>query len=190
MVLVVPKTIFGGLNAGDVLAGFDVRVRLGASTATSRDTIGPADYVVRGTDICLANVAPIAILSANVDSAKAGELVTFSLSGSDADVSDTVAKFNLSFGDGETMEGDFTALPMSITHKYASKGNYMARLTVTDSRGLVSSNTATKQLNIVDVTTVINGDGGTATGRFGGGALGLGLLPLLIFAARRRRIQR
>ena len=54
IVMVAPYSIFGGLNVGDVLAGFDVRARIGARSATSRDTAGPGDYIVRGVDICSA----------------------------------------------------------------------------------------------------------------------------------------
>ncbi|MES2682360.1 MAG: PKD domain-containing protein [Pseudomonadota bacterium] len=192
---VVDKAFFGGLEAGDVLSGFDVRIRAGASAATSRDTIGPADYVVRGTGICLANIAPIASLASNVNAAKPGETVTFTISGSDADAGDTIAKFSLSFGDNTAAitDRDITSLPVTITHTYAANGNYMARLTVKDSRGLVSSNVASKFINISGTgsgTPVITPGGstrGSEQGRFGGGALGLALLPLALLAFRRRR---
>ncbi len=188
IVMVVPKTIFGDLKVGDVIAGFDVRIRAGSSTATSRDTIGPADYIVRGTGICLPNIAPIASLLSDKDSAKPGDTVTFTIGGSDGDAGDRIAKFSLSFGDGQTItDRDITSLPVTITHQYASKGNYMARLTVTDSRGLMSSNVASKFLNISSNAT---GGGGSsaavATGRFGG-AFGLALLPLVFLMRRRRR---
>ena len=185
IVLVVPRSVFGDLDVGRVLAGFDVRIRAGSGTATSRDTIGPADYQFRGTNICLPNVAPIASLLSDRDSAKAGDTVSFTIGGSDADVGDTITKFSLSFGDGEVItDREVTSLPVTVTHKYASNGNYMARLTVTDSRGLVSSNTASKTINIGNAT---NASDGVIRGRFGGGAMGLALLPLLLVGLRRRR---
>lgn len=187
VVFVVDKTFFGELNPGDVLSGFDVRIRAGASAATSRDTIGPADYVVRGTGICLSNIAPIASLAADKVKAAAGDTVTFTISGSDADAGDTLSKFTLSFGDGEVItDREITSQPVTITHRYASNGNYMARLTVTDSRGLVSSNTASQIINI-GAGSGVDSDG-VLRGRFGGGALGLALLPLLLVALRRRRV--
>lgn len=184
VIFVVDKALFGGLEPGEVLSGFDVRIRAGASAATSRDTIGPADYVVRGTGICLGNVAPLASLAVDKVKANAGDTVTFTIGGSDADAEDSISKFTLSFGDGETItDREVTSLPVTITHRYTSNGNYMARLTVTDSRGLVSSNTASQFINIGTVTGVAE----EARGRFGGGALGLALLPLLLVALCRRR---
>lgn len=186
IVLVVPRSVFGDLDVGRVLAGFDVRVRAGSETATSRDTIGPADYQFRGTGICLPNVAPIASLVSDKDSAQAGDTVTFTIGGSDADAGDTIAKFSLNFGDGEVItDREITSQPVTVTHKYASNGNYMARLTVTDSRGLVSSNIASKLINIGSA-----GAGGTPNiAGIGpvGGAFGLALLPLALLALRRRR---
>lgn len=185
IVMVVPKSFFGDLKPGDVLAGFDVRIRAGSATATSRDTIGPADYIVRGTAICLDNIAPIASLLSNISSAKPGQDISFTINGSDGDVGDTISKFSLSFGDGETItDREITSLPLTITHRYASNGNYLARLTVTDSRGKVSSNTAQQFINISG--TPLAG-GGASQGRFGGGVWGLALLPLLLVALRRRR---
>lgn len=194
VVFVVDKALFGGLNPGDVLSGFDVRIRAGASAATSRDTIGPADYIVRGTGICLANAAPIASLLADKETAQPNDTVTFTINGTDADVDDRIAKFSLSFGDntGDITDREITSLPVTITHRYVSNGSYRARLTVTDSRGLVSSNVATKTINISS-----SGSGGSIgdapgvtvanQGRFGGGTWGVGLLPLLLLGLVRRR---
>lgn len=193
VIFVVDKALFGGLAPGAVLSGFDVRIRAGSSAATSRDTIGPADYVVRGTGICLPNIAPIASLASSVDAARPGDTVTFTINGSDADVGDTIAQFSLSFGDNSAAitDRDITSLPVTITHTYAANGNYLARLTVKDSRGLVSSNIASKFINISSTGT---GSGGppviapaASEGRFGGGAVGLALLPLALFALRRRQ---
>ncbi len=206
IVLVVPRSVFGDLDVGRVLAGFDVRIRAGSETATSRDTIGPADYQFRGTAICLPNVAPIASLLTDRDSAKPGDTVTFTIGGSDADMGDTIAKFSLSFGDDSPAitDRDVTTLPVTVTHQYAAVGNYMARLTVTDSRGLVSSNVASKFLNISSTPGTGSpgsgnpgtiggapaaGAGSLSSGRFGGGAFGLALLPLALMALRRRRRQ-
>ncbi len=196
VVFVIDKQLLGGLKPGDVLSGFDVRIRAGTSSATSRDTIGPADYVVRGTGVCLSNTAPIASLLADKDNAKPNDTVTFTIGGSDADAGDTIAKFSLSFGDNSApiTDRDITSLPVTITHQYANSGNYLARLTVKDSRGLVSSNIASKTLSIsgtaAGVPPIAQPGGGGDTdgaGRFGGGAWGLALLPLALLALRRRR---
>ncbi len=199
--LVASKELFGGLNPGDVLAGFDARARVGAQSASSRDTAGPADYTVRGTAICQLNTAPLASLTSNVDRGKPGDTVTFTINGSDADAGDTIAKFSLNFGDSSAEIADraITTLPVTVTHAYTSNGNYAARLTVTDSRGLVSSNVARQFINISSTAAPPGGPaapgtiGGNAPpsteaggGRFGG-AWGLALLPLALLALRRRR---
>jgi len=191
IVLVVPKSFFGELKTGDVLAGFDVRIRAGSATATSRDTIGPADYIIRGTEICLANVAPIAILGADKDKIAPNQSVSFTIGGSDADAGDRIASFSLSFGDDSAPITDqsVTSLPLTITHPYTKAGNFAARLTVKDSRGLVSSNIASKTINVSGTPVSGGGDsGGGAQGRFGGALGGLLLLPLLLVALQRRRV--
>lgn len=187
VVFVVDKALFGDLKAGDVLSGFDVRIRAGSSTATSRDTIGPADYVVRGAASCLGNIAPIANLASDVDSARKGDTVTFTIGGSDADAGDTISKFSLNFGDDTEaiVDREVTSLPVTITHQYAANGNYMARLTVTDSRGLVSSNTATKLISVSDTAAPAGSPNIAGFGSFGG-AFSLALLPLALLARRRR----
>lgn len=191
IVMVVPKSFFGELNPGDVLAGFDVRIRAGASSATSRDTIGPADYIVRGTGICLPNIAPIAVLGSDKDKIAPNQPVSFTIGGSDADAGDRIASFSLSFGDDTAaiVDQPVTSLPVTITHTYTKAGNFAARLTVKDSRGLVSSNIASKTINVSGTPVSGGGDsGGSAQGRFGGALGGLLLLPLLLVALRRRRV--
>src|ERR1700680_3588135 len=74
-------------------------------------------------------------------SGKAPLAVNFDASGSsDPDttcIPDTIASYTLDFGDG-TAAGP-QASPM-FSHTYHSNGDYPARLTVTDSRGLASTN--------------------------------------------------
>ena len=74
------------------------------------------------------------------------------------------------------------------SHTFTQQGVYGAKLTVKDARGLVSSNT---DMKMIEVTAA--GGGGTSnppaaapSGRFGG-AFGLALLPLAVLALRRRR---
>jgi hypothetical protein len=186
IVMVVPKSFFGDLKPGDVLAGFDVRIRVGSSTATSRDTIGPADYIIRGTDICLPNIAPIATLISDKDKVAPNDTVTFTIGGTDADAGDRIASFSLSFGDNSPAITDraVTSLPVTLTHQYSSAGNYAVRLTVKDSRGLVSSNIAAKTINVSDGASGGAGSG-PQVGRFGG-TMGLSLLLPMIWLGRRR----
>lgn len=138
--LVVPRSVFGNPAIGSVIAGFDARSRIGLPSATSRDTAGPGDYVVRGTAIC-ADVAPVvAILDA---SSNAGEVpldVTFSIAG-EAAVGRTLATYSLDFGDG----GGSGELPfngqatITLAHTYESVGAFRAKLTVKDDAGTVST---------------------------------------------------
>ncbi|MDP3856776.1 MAG: hypothetical protein Q8Q73_03340, partial [Stagnimonas sp.] len=80
---------------------------------------------------------------------------------------------------------------VQIEHVYQQVGVYGAKLTVKDARGLVSSNTDLKMIEVVATgTPPVEPPAGdptaTASGRFGG-ALGLLLLPLLLSAAAVRR---
>ncbi|MES2884168.1 MAG: PKD domain-containing protein [Pseudomonadota bacterium] len=191
--LVVPKEVFGGLAPGAVLSGFDVRIRAGSATATSRDTIGPADYIVRGNANC-GNTPPIATLAVSTNSAAPNDVVTFTIGGSDADTNDTIASYSLDFGDGQSlMNQAASSLPTTVTHRYTSAGNYAARLTVQDSRGLVSSNVAAQTINIAQAPGGGGGGGGSGGGvpnvggSSGGGSFGLALLPLALLALRRKR---
>ena len=203
IVMVVPKSVFGDIGTGSVIAGFDVRVRVGTSAATSRDTVGPGDYIVRGTAICLANIAPLAVLGATPESGAAPLAVGFSINGSDADAGDRIASYSLDFGDGQSLENQpVSSLPISLSHTYQQAGNYAARLTVTDSRGLVSSNIAARTIT-VNAPGSGSGSGGSGSGsgsggsgssgggssdgRFGGALGGLLLLPLVLAGLRRRR---
>jgi hypothetical protein len=191
--LVVDKTLFGdeGLKPGDIVVPFDVRTRVGASAVPSRDTAGGVDYTVRGTDICLANLAPLAILSAP-STATTGKAIVLQVSGTDQDAGDSVVSYTLSFGDGEVLEDqafDATGSQM-LQHTYAQAGNYAARLTVKDSRGAVSSNVAEQIIEVADESGGGGGGGGGGSGgtNRSGGALGAGLLlPFAVMALMRRR---
>jgi PKD repeat protein len=90
--------------------------------------------------VCLPpNAPPIAILSANPDHGPAPLSVTFTGSGTDPDSGDTIASYTFDFGDGSA---PVTQASPTIMHTYGAPGEYPARLRVTDSRGLISTNTA------------------------------------------------
>lgn len=186
---VVPRSLLGDPAAGTVIAGFDTRTRVGAQSASSRDTAGPADYIVRGTNVCAANTPPVAVLSATPQAGGSAPLkVTFDGSGSfdnDAGVPDTIKTYVISFGDGTSASAEGGAAPV-WQHTYTAPGVYSATLRVTDSRNKVSENAAEKVIEI----------GGTASGNqpgLGNNQLGgstpsftLALLGLLGLARRRR----
>jgi PKD repeat protein len=86
------------------------------------------------------NSAPTAVLTAAPESGTAPLAVNFDGSGSyDPDAGDSVASYSFDFGDGSapvTQSGAMTS------HTYNTATNYVARLSVTDSHGAASTNTA------------------------------------------------
>src|SRR6185436_17154226 len=79
--LVVPAALLGNPAVGAIIAGFDARARIGAQSATSRDTAGPSDYTVRGTAICAQTPPLLARLDASVNEGAPPLTVTFTASG-------------------------------------------------------------------------------------------------------------
>jgi hypothetical protein len=67
----------------------------------------------------------------------------------DVDKIDSIATYTFNFGDGGD---DVTQNSPRISYTYAAKGEYIARLVVTDSRGKVSSNTAQFKIDVEDAT--------------------------------------
>jgi uncharacterized repeat protein (TIGR01451 family) len=136
----------GSPSAGQVLKGFLTRVRVESQTGSALvpdnapDSAAPdGDYELSGNAFCT-NAAPTAALSAAPTSGPAPLAVSFNGSGSsDPDSTDTVASYTFRFGDGST---PVTQSTPTVSHTYSSPGSYHATLTVTDSRGLQSANTA------------------------------------------------
>ncbi|HVF34613.1 MAG TPA: PKD domain-containing protein [Candidatus Saccharimonadia bacterium] len=148
---VVPKTLFRNTTPGAIIAGFDARARVGAQSASSRDTAGPASYEVRGSDIC--KVLPPILLGSLEASPKFGGApltVTFTVSGTPP-AGKTLQSYTLNFGDGTAPLADqpFNGAPsVQRQHTYTDKGTYRARLTVKDNTGAVSSNAAEQTIEV------------------------------------------
>ena len=168
----------------------------GGTNETIPDSTGAGSYVLRSANFCLANTAPLAMLTASAVKVGEGDTVNFSGAGSsDADAGvDTVAKFAFNFGDGSEEVEQAAA---TTTHRFAQSGTYPVQLFVTDSRGKVSSNSARVLIEVGKAGVVptpggpvIGGAPGVAaeTGRFGGAMGSLLLLPFLVFGLRRRRV--
>ncbi len=86
------------------------------------------------------NAAPTAVLTATPTSGTAPLTVNFDGSGSyDPDTGDTIASYTFDFGDGSAAVTQSTP---TVSHIYNSANNYAARLSVKDSHGLASTNTA------------------------------------------------
>lgn len=182
--LVVPKTLFSNGDVGATIAGFDGRSRIGAQSASSRDTVGPGDYELRGTASCLDPGALLATLGADRNSGQAPFTVNFTIGGQPAD-GETLETYNIDFGDGQSLRdqpfnGQST---VQVTHTYRADGTFPARATVIDSSGAESTNRAEQ---FIEVGTGLPGSAPTAGGR-SGGTLPLGLLMILLSAAVLRR---
>ncbi|MDP3856524.1 MAG: PKD domain-containing protein [Stagnimonas sp.] len=217
IVMVLDKSKIGAPVAGDALINVYGSVRASTPTAvpgtggvnqTIPDSTGGGSYQLRAANFCLPNTAPLAALTAAATRVAVGQTLAFDGSGSsDADTGlDTIAKYAFNFGDGSE---EVEQAGASAGHSYANPGLYAAKLVVTDSRGKLSSNVASV---LVEVSAAGSSSGGSSsgstssggsssgsgsssggteggTGRFGGALGGLGLLPLLLAAARRRRLQ-
>jgi uncharacterized repeat protein (TIGR01451 family) len=141
---IVPPS--GGFpSAGQSLTAFLSRVRLESQTGSALTpdnapgTTGEGEYRLSGNAWC-ANAAPSAVLSASPTSGLAP--LTVNLDGSrssDADSADTITSYTFRFGDGST---PVTQSSPTVSHTYRDAGTYHASLTVTDSRGAESTNTA------------------------------------------------
>ena len=185
---VVPRTLLGDPAVGAVIAGFDARTRVGAQSATSRDTAGPSDYTVRGTEICTAVQPLLASLAASVTQGKAPLPVTFTISGTPPDGA-TLSSYSILYGDEPGANPTPYTGPMAggtavVSHTYTAPGVYRARVTVTDSNGDTSENLAEQTVTV----TAADGVGKALDNtRLGGGLPPLTLLALGLFALARRR---
>jgi len=90
----------------------------------------------------LDNLPPLAVIEAGPLSGLAPVTVLFDGSGSSDPDGDAIVAYDWEFGDGQTAEGE------GVEHIYQVRGDYQARLTVTDARG--GSNTA-------EVTVAVDG---------------------------------
>jgi PKD repeat protein len=147
--LVLPKSIIHDPNPGDSIALTLASVR-GALPSGTNETIfdqtGAGSYVLRANNLCLLNTPPLAVLNANVDHGDAPLTVNFDASASlDPDTIDHIASYTFNFNDGGD---DVTQSTPTISHTFTDSGEYTVRLVVTDSRGKVSSNTATFILEV------------------------------------------
>jgi hypothetical protein len=149
--IIVPKSAIGNPAPGDALSGFLVRIaaNLVAITITPDnmpDSLTPGgSYTLVSNTFCAPNAAPTAVLTATPDHGPGPLTVTLSGAGStDPDAGDTIATYNFDFGDGATSSQSSP----TVMHTYNAPGEYRPRLTVTDSRGLVSTNSALAEVEV------------------------------------------
>jgi|HubBroStandDraft_3_1064219.scaffolds.fasta_scaffold05027_1 hypothetical protein len=127
-----PGDHFGNINA-------ITQQTVGVLLATI-DSTGSNGYTLVGNRTCQPNNPPIAQLAAQPQQGPAPLDVAFNGSGSsDPDLCDTVSSYTFDFGDGTA---PVTQAGATIHHTYTLDGDFRARLTVADSRGKASANTA------------------------------------------------
>jgi hypothetical protein len=138
------------VQAGQQLAGLNARTFLARPEVgqrgqnTANDITDSGAYTLVGNGFC--NHPPTAALSASPLSGTAPLLVNFSGSGSnDPDSVDTIASYTFNFGDGSA---PVTQSGATISHIYSAAGTFTASLTVTDSGGAQSKNTASVQIQV------------------------------------------
>jgi hypothetical protein len=157
--LVVPKSRFANTAIGAVVAGFDARARIGAQSATSRDTAGPSDYTVRGTAICSQPGIVLATLEASTLAGAPPLQVEFGVTGTPP-AGKSLANYTLSFGDGTSVSNQsFMGNPrIQVMHTYNSAGTFRATLVVTDNAGDISTNNAEQTIEVGTSADFLFGD--------------------------------
>jgi uncharacterized repeat protein (TIGR01451 family) len=136
-------------SAGSLISGIhgETRQVVGVLLALV-DTTSSGSYVLSGNDFCAPNAPPMAALSATPTSGSAPLTVNFDASASsdpDSGSGDHVASYTFYFGDDST---PVTQQSPTIAHVYDKPGSYHATLTVTDSRGEESTNTAGQDITV------------------------------------------
>ena len=161
-----PAGAIGPPSAGSLLSGIHGETRnLVGVLLVLADATPSGNYTLAGNDACAANRPPTAALSATPTSGSAPLTVTLNASGSsDPDPGDSVVSYTFTFGDGSTPVTQSTA---TVTHTYANPGTYQASLTVTDSRGQDSTNTATVTIQVNPAADLAVVKTGPATGHVG-----------------------
>jgi hypothetical protein len=207
--LVLPKSAIGNPAPGTGIVGMLGSVRAtvpsvlpgtGGTNETIPDSTGGGSYTLRPDNLCLPNVAPVAVLEVDSDFGEKPLLVRFDGSdSSDGDVGiDTIAKYTFNFGDGAgdtTQDCNSNPDCARIAHTFTEDGVYIVKLVVSDSRGKLSSNVATRRILVgapASVDPDVFGGAGVASltnTRLGGAMALLVLIGLggIGYARRRRR---
>jgi hypothetical protein len=155
---IVVKVTDLGLNPGDLISGFNsavtqtsdpLNVGPGATATYDEMPDGLAytgSFLYGGSAACALNQAPTAGLTANPDHGNPPLTVSLDASTSvDPDAGDSIASYTFNFGDGSPA---VTQSSPTISHTYKHGGQFFATLTVQDSHGLVSANTASAEIKV------------------------------------------
>ena len=155
-VVIVVKASDLGLAPGSTISGFVSGVTQTAGGVITglydqmpNSLAYTGNYTVTSNQTCRPNADPTAILTATPVTGPAPLTVKFDGSGSyDPDTdppADTIASYKFEFGDGSAPVTQSTPI---VYHTYNTPGRYIARLTVTDSRGAMSTNNATATITV------------------------------------------
>jgi PKD repeat protein len=158
LITIVVKATDLALKPGDVIAGFNSAVtqstdvaNIGAGGTTTYDEMPnglthTGTLTFGGNAACAPNLPPTAKLTATPVEGNPPLTVNFSGAASvDPDAGDSVASYTFSFGDGSP---DVTQSTPTISHVYKHGGTFVATLTVKDSHGLKSANTASVDIGV------------------------------------------
>jgi len=148
--LVVDDIDVGGLVAGNTLQNVHATTQLlaggsGAGVLETMDTTVNGSYILVGNASCQPNNPPVASLTASPSSGTAPLTVQFDASGSNDPDGDSITQYAFDFGDGSA---PVTQSNPVISHTYSQSGEYEATLTVTDSKGLASKNSASLRVDV------------------------------------------
>jgi PKD repeat protein len=154
--LVLPKSVFPGIEPGDAINVTLGSVRAtvpsaipgtGGTNETIPDVTGAGAYTLRAANLCLPNTEPLAVLASNINTGVKPLTVNFDGSASsDPDAIDTIATYTFNFGESDD---DVVQSTPTISHTFNNAGLYDVKLVVTDSRGKLSSNTAHQLIEVL-----------------------------------------
>jgi hypothetical protein len=158
LITIVVKASDLGWTPGGVVGGFNAAVtqstdvaNIGRGATTTYDMMPDSlaytgSFTFGGNAACAPNLPPTAKLTATPDHGNPPLTVTLNGSTSvDPDAGDSVASYTFSFGDGSS---DVTQASPTISHTYKHGGGFFATLTVKDSHGTQSLNTASADIHV------------------------------------------
>jgi hypothetical protein len=158
LITIVVKVSDLALNPGGVIGGFNAAVtqstdvaNIGKGGTTTYDEmpnglVHTGSLTFGGNAACAPNLPPTAKLTVTPDHGNPPLTVNFDASTSvDPDAGDSIASYTFSFGDGSA---DVTQSTPTISHTYKHGGAFFATLTVKDSHGLQSPNTASADIEV------------------------------------------
>jgi PKD domain-containing protein/fibronectin type III domain protein len=158
LVTLVVKVSDLGLTPGSVISGFNAAVTQSTDVASigkggtatydemPNGLLHTGSFNFGGNAVCAPNLPPTAKLAATPVTGNPPLTVNFDASASvDPDPGDSVTSYTFSFGDGSP---DVTQSTPTISHTFKHGGDFFVTLTVKDSHGLQSANTASADIQV------------------------------------------